>query len=162
MNKSINFIIFVLLIVGIVTISGCTESLTYEELIKEYGAPPAGDELSEWNKENAKKDFVVYLQNYTMLKEMDVEEAKRRTSPRAEDAEIGYRVLDYGETTIEEVNVYYSIYEDSIANQIEGEVLFEINNRWYSIYWDDKIGNPNKKAIDDKIALIISKAKYIE
>lgn len=155
-------LILFLILIGIVTISGCTETTTHEELLKEYGAPPPGDELAEWNTENAKKDFVVYLANYTMLNEMDIEYAKRRTSPRPDDAEIGYQVIDYGETTIEGVKVYYGIYNNFNMNQVEGEVLFELNNRWYSIIWHDKMGNPNKKAIDDKIALIIRKAKNIE
>lgn len=161
MSKNL-FILCLLIMGGVVAVSGCTSesSLTYEELLEEYGSPPPGENLAEWNRERAKDDYYVFLQNFTLLEEMTVETAKERLSPSSDDSEMDYTILDYGEKDIEGVTVYYGQWTTP-SNRIEGEVLFEINSRWYSILWYDLIGNPNKEAIDAKISEIISKAKKV-
>jgi len=104
----------------------------------------------------AEKGYTVERQYPAMLGAFNDQRALEEVSPRATDAEHGYKVTDYGTKLIDKVTVYYGVYIDYDGNsRFCGDVFFQKNGKWYSIGWYDKPGNPNKKQIDEEITKMI-------
>ncbi len=126
--KWINLIIIPLLIIGIVGISGCTQSKAYNVTLS--------------NEKNA-----------TMLSNFNDQQALNIIKPTQYDSQNGYSFINYGTKTINGINVYYNVYTDlNNNNTINGELYFNKNGKWYMILWSDIPGNPNKKDIENEIS----------
>lgn len=119
-------LIVTLLLLAIVSISGCTSSDT----TKQYNITVnnAGD-----------------LATFTDVKALD------SVKPSSDDAQLGFNVTDYGTKTINGIKVYYNVYTDSDDNSVNGDLYFKKGNSWHSLIWKDVSGNPNKAAIDNEI-----------
>lgn len=124
----VGFIFGLILIIGVIAVSGCTDSDEY----------------------NVTKSNGTYLATLT---ESKVQESINPSPYDAPD----FTVTDYGMNIIEGQTVYYSVYNDNVDNTVNGDVYFKKSGMWHEIYWVDQPGNPNKKKIDSEIAQIIKK-----
>jgi hypothetical protein len=125
--KLINLSIILCLIAGIVFISGCTDSNS--------------------------QSYNVTFMNATDLNNFNDAKALDAVKPNSDDNQLGFKVIDYGNKTVNGVNVYYNSYtDDNKPDILIGDVYFQKNNKWYMIEWNDSTGNPNKNAIDNEIS----------
>ncbi|OEC87894.1 MULTISPECIES: hypothetical protein [Methanobacterium] len=115
-------LITALLLLAVVSVSGCTSNQ------KEYN-------LTVTNATDFNEDHALYA-----------------ISPQKDDASFGYINLKYGTKTINGIKVYYDVYNDTEENHVNGETYFEKNGKWYMITWQDIEGNPNKSLIDSEIS----------
>ena len=118
----------ILLVTIVVTISGCTSS----------------------------NDYNVTLENSSdasMLSTFSDQQALETITPYSSDIQNGYTFYNYGQKSIDGINVYYTTYSNFNDNtSLQGELYFKKNGKWYSIYWDDISGNPNKNSIENEIS----------
>ncbi len=99
-----------------------------------------------------------YVILYSIHEDFSEENAINSIKPCEDSADLGFKIIDQGTTSIAGAKVYYTIFIDEYnSNTFNGELFYQKNDDWYFIQWKDQPGNPNKDVIDQEVENIIRK-----
>ena len=150
--KWVNLFLVLVVVAGILGISGCTDNTASDVNRTTYG-----DYAERSTPNGVNPQWQVHLtKSSPFLDNATVDKVLEKIKPTSEDTEDGYTNIQTGTKTINGLTAYYKTYTTE-DNDIEEEFYFEKNGEWYLIYWQDQQGNPNKSAIDSEIAYYMNK-----